>query len=151
MAVNTKAARARATQASRRAADLRSNPYIQRVLEDPEVRDSVRAALESTRKAYKRLNNGRGPTKALMEDKKLQRELRTASNHLRTAAEHVRTPRKRRRPLRKLLGIAIIGGILVLIVNEVARNALLDRIFGAEEEFTYTSTTSPPVTAGTPG
>ena len=39
--------------------------------------------------------------------------------------------------------LAVLGAAAFLIVNEGARKALLDRIFGAEEEFEYTSTTSP--------
>ena len=37
--------------------------------------------------------------------------------------------------------LAVLGAAAFLIVNEGARKALLDRIFGAEEEFEYTSTT----------
>ena len=40
--------------------------------------------------------------------------------------------------------LAIIGGIAALILSEGARKAVLDRVFGAEEEFEYTSTTAPP-------
>ena len=150
MAVNTKGAREKAGYLGGRASELRSNPYVQRLIEDPDLRDNVRSALESSRKAYKRMHNGRGPTKALMEDRKLQRELRDAADSLKTAAEQMRGKKKKRHPLRKLLALAIIGGIVTLILSEDARNALLDRLFGAEEEFSYTSTTSPPVTAGTP-
>ena len=39
--------------------------------------------------------------------------------------------------------VAIIGAALILILSEDARRALLDRLFGAEEEFEYTSTTTP--------
>jgi hypothetical protein len=41
------------------------------------------------------------------------------------------------------LMLAVVGAAAFLIVNEGARKALLDRVFGAEEEFEYTSTTSP--------
>jgi hypothetical protein len=151
MAVNTKAARSRAKSASRTAADIRSNPYVQRLIEDPELRENVRSAVESTRKAYKRMNNGKGPAKALMEDRKLQKNLRDAADSLKTAADQARGKRRRRRPLRRLLMLAIVGGIVAMIASEGARKAVLDKLFGAEEEFTYTSTTTPPVTATTPG
>ena len=39
--------------------------------------------------------------------------------------------------------LVIIGAVVMLAVNEGARKALLDKLFGAEEEFEYTSTTSP--------
>jgi hypothetical protein len=123
---------------------------VQRLIEDPDLRDNIRSAAESTRKAYKRMQNGKGPAKALMEDRKLQRELRNAADSLKQAADQARG-KKKRHPFRKLFALAIVGAIAALIISEDARKALLDRMFGAEEEFTYTSTTSPPVAATTPG
>ena len=42
-----------------------------------------------------------------------------------------------------LLGIAIVGGIVALVVSEDLRKKVLDALFGAEEEFEYSSTTTP--------
>jgi hypothetical protein len=43
-----------------------------------------------------------------------------------------------------------LGAIIALLLREGIRKAPLDRLFGAEEEFEYTSTTSPaPETAAT--
>ena len=39
--------------------------------------------------------------------------------------------------------LAIIGGIAALILPRAPARRVLDRIFGAEEEFEYTSTTAP--------
>jgi hypothetical protein len=39
--------------------------------------------------------------------------------------------------------IAFVGAVVALVVSEDLRKALLDKVFGAEEEFEYTSTTSP--------
>ena len=142
MATRTKAARATAQKAGKAAVDARTNPYVQRFVEDPELRDNVREAIEHARKAYKRLSNGKGPAKALMEDKKLQRELRAASENLKDAGESLRGKRRRHRG-RKLLFIAVIGAIAFVLVNEGTRKTLMDKLFGAEEEFEYTSTTSP--------
>ena len=64
------------------AADLqsitRANPYLQRLIEDSDLRDNVRTALDSSKSAYERLSNGKAPHKALLEDKKLQNDLREA-------------------------------------------------------------------------
>ena len=38
--------------------------------------DNVRAAVDSTKSAYGRMTNGKTPAKALLEDKKLQADLR---------------------------------------------------------------------------
>jgi hypothetical protein len=88
--------------------------------------------------------NGKGPAKALMDDKKVQRDLRTAAESLREASQQLRGRRTGRRfGLGKALLLAIIGAALVLILSEDARKKVLDLLFGAEEEFEYTSTTTP--------
>ena len=76
---------------------VRENPYLQRLVEDASLRENIRTAYESGRTAYGRLNNGKGPTKALLEDKKLQKDLRNAANALKDASETLRAPKKRRR------------------------------------------------------
>jgi hypothetical protein len=142
MAAKTKAARTTARKAGKAAAGARTNPYVQRFIEDPELRDNVKAAVDHARHAYKRMSNGKGPAKAVMEDRKLHKELRKTADSLKEAGEQLRGRRKRHRG-RKLFMLALLGAAAFLIVNEGARKALLDRIFGAEEEFEYTSTTSP--------
>jgi hypothetical protein len=143
MAARTKAARKTAGKAGKAAAQARQNPYVQRFVEDPELRENVRSAFESARKAYRRMSNGKGPAKALVEDKKLQKELRRTADSLQQATEQLRGKRRKRHAGRKLFMLAILGGIAALILSEGARKAVLDRIFGAEEEFEYTSSTAP--------
>jgi hypothetical protein len=142
MAAKTKAAKTTARKAGKAAAGARTNPYVQRFIEDPELRDNVRAAVDHARHAYKRMSNGKAPAKTLMEDRKLHKELHKTADSLREAGDQLRGKRKKHRG-RKLLMLAVLGAAAFLIVNEGARKALLDRIFGAEEEFEYTSTTSP--------
>jgi hypothetical protein len=143
MAARAKAARKTAGKAGKAAAHARTNPYVQRFIEDPELRENVRSAYESARKAYRRMQNGKGPARALVEDRKLQKNLRQTADSLKQAGEQLRGKRRRRRTGRKLLMLAILGGIAALILSEGARKAVLDRIFGAEEEFEYSSTTAP--------
>jgi hypothetical protein len=144
MQVKTKNARTTARKAGEAAVGARDNPYVRRLVEDPELRENVREAFEAARHAYKRMSNGKRPAKALMEDKKLQRDLRDASQSLREAADQIRGKRRRKRHRgRRLLLLAIIGAGAVLVISEGARKTVLDKIFGAEEEFEYTSTTSP--------
>ena len=142
MAARTKAARTTARKAGKAAAGARANPYVQRFIEDEELRENVRTAVDHAQKAYRRMSNGKGPAKALMEDRKLHKELRETADSLREAGEGLRGKRRRRRG-RKLLMLAILGGIAFVLINEGTRKTLLDKIFGAEEEFEYTSTTSP--------
>jgi uncharacterized protein (UPF0147 family) len=151
MAASTKRARESAKRASDAAASLRSNAYVQRLIEDDELRANIREAFESARDAYTRIANGKGPAKALMEDKKVQRDLRKAAASMREASDQLRGRRKRRRlTFGRLVLLALIGAALALLLSEDLRKAVLDKMFGAEEEFEYTSTTSPaPETAST--
>src|SRR5919108_1653125 len=82
---------------------VRSNTYVQRLIEDDELRANLRTAFESARKAYTRMSNGKGPVKAVTEDKKTQKELRQAASSLREAAESLRGTRRKRRRGRMLL------------------------------------------------
>jgi hypothetical protein len=121
----------------------RENPYVQRLIEDEELRDNLRDAFESAKKAYGRATgNGKGPVKAVTSDKKTQKELRKAAEKLRDANERLQKPKKKRSKLGRLILLAVVGGIVALVVSEGARKAVLDALFGAEEEFEYTSTTS---------
>ena len=91
----------KATQTADRAADIyataRENPYVQRLIEDEELRDSLRDAFEAARGAYGRATgNGKGPVKAVTSDKKVQKDLRKAAESLRDASEQLRAPKKRK-------------------------------------------------------
>ena len=138
-------AQSRSERAGDAARSVASNPYVRRLLEDEELRENIRVAFEAAKGAYGRMQNGKGPAKALMDDKKVQRDLRTAAESLRDASQRLRGRRtgRRRFGLGKALLLAILGAALVLILSEDVRNAVLDRLFGAEEEFEYTSTTTP--------
>ncbi len=75
----------------------RSNPYVQRLVEDEDLRDNLRTAFDSVRNAYERIANGKGPAKAILDDKKTQKELREAANSLKDAADSLRGAKRRRR------------------------------------------------------
>ena len=139
-------AKSKAAKAGDVASAARSNPYLRRALEDEDLRDNIRVAFEAARDAYGRLSNGKRPAKAPMDDKKLQKDLRKSAEALKDAGAALREgPKKKRRfGLGKLLFLAIVGGAIAVATNEGIRNNVLDLIFGAEEEFDYTSTTAPP-------
>ena len=141
MAKKTKAAKASAG-----AAVTGASPYVQRLIQDEELRENIRTAYESGRSAYGRLNNGKAPAKALLDDKKLHKDLQSAADALRDASDALRDgPKKKKRKggIGRLLVLSIVGGAVALAVSEDLRNKVLDMLFGAEEEFDYTSTTSP--------
>jgi hypothetical protein len=113
------------------------------MIEDAELRDNIRGAFHSAKSAYGRLNNGKPPTRALLDDKKVHKDLRSAADSLRAASETLREKPKRGHGLRNLIVVGIVGAGLALILSEDLRKSVLDRLFGAEEEFEYTSTTTP--------
>jgi hypothetical protein len=116
----------------------RNNPYVQRVVEDDELRDNLRTAY------------GKGPAKALLDDKKTQKELKEAASSLKEAADALRGGKKKKSGgIGKKLLLLVVGAGVALALSEGLRKKVLDTLFGAEEEFEYTSTTTPSST-GTP-
>jgi adenylosuccinate synthase len=124
---------------------VKNNPYVQRIVEDEELRENVRTAFESARKAYGRMSNGKGPVKAITEDKKTQKQLREAATSLREAADSLKNAKKGKKKRKRGRGLMllVVGAGLAIALNEGLRSKVLDVLFGSEEEFEYSSTTSP--------
>ena len=145
--------KAKVAKAGGASAVAAASPYVQRLIQDEQLRGDIKSAVESARVAYGRINNGKAPTQ-LLDDKKLQKELTNAANSLRSAGDALRAgPKRRKRSgggLRRLLVVAVIGGIAAVALSEGMRNKLLDALFGAEEEFDYQSTTAPAPPPPTP-
>ena len=138
--------------AKARMAATGASPYVQRVVEDAELRENVRVAIDNAKSAYGRLTNGK-PASKVLDDKKLHKEMKQAAEALRDAGQALREwpkkKKKKRRGFGKLLLLGIVGAGLAIALSEGLRNKVLDTLFGAEEEFDYTSTTSPaPAPAG---
>ena len=129
----------------------KENPYLQRIIQDEELRDNMVVAYEAGRNAYGRLSSKKAPAKVLMEDKKLHKDLKRSADALRDATIALRDAPNRSKPkskrrrggLGKLLFVALLGAIVAIVVSEDLRNKVLDALFGAEEEFDYTSSTTP--------
>jgi hypothetical protein len=134
----------KANQAADLYSTARENPYVQRLVEDEELRDNLREAFEAARGAYGRATgNGKGAVKAVTSDKKVQKDLRSAAESLREASEAFKAPKRRKKSrLGRLILFAIVAAGIALVLSEDARKTVLDTLFGAEEEFEYTSTTS---------
>jgi hypothetical protein len=142
-------------KAGKAAEKARSNPYVQRLIEDEDLRKSIVQAYESAREAVGRLSNGKSPTTQIFEDKKLQKHVKEAAGNLRDVSVSLReAPKKQRKGggLGRLLLVGVVGGAAALALSEGLRKKVLDTLFGAEEEFEYTSTTSSPSSspAGSP-
>ena len=133
----------KATQAADIYSTARENPYVQRLIEDEELRDSLKRAFEAAKGAYGRATSNGSTVKAVTSDKKVQRDLKVAAENLRDASEAFRAPKKRKKSrLGRIILLGLVGAAVALILSEDARKTVLDALFGAEEEFEYTSTTS---------
>lgn len=137
------------TKTTQKAAGLyeaaRGNEYVNRVMDDKDLRESMVEALQAAHKAYGRISDSKKSTvNAVTSDKKVQRDLREAADSLRDASESLTTPKKKKRKGRfgKLVLVVLAAAGITLAVSEDARKAVLDALFGPEEEFEYTSTTS---------
>jgi hypothetical protein len=131
-------------KAKKAAAQARTNPYLRRIAEDEDLRQNIVDAYESARKAYGRLSNGKSPSKQIFDDKKLQKEIKNAAESIKDASVALREAPKKKRSggFGKVLLVGIVGAGVALAVSEGLRKKVLDALFGAEEEFEYSSTTT---------
>src|SRR5262249_54552498 len=144
------AAKKKAVKAGAAAVAVKNSPYVQRLVEDEELRDNLVHAYEYAPSAANRVSHGKSPAKAVFDDKKLQRDIRELASSLRDATVALREgPQKKKRSggFGKVLLVGLIGAGLALALSEGLRKKVLDALFGAEEEFEYSSATtaSPPV------
>jgi hypothetical protein len=141
MAKSTKAARG-AAKARGAVGSAGNNPYLRRLIEDEDLRDSVRDAFEAARDAYERLSSNGSLVDTAIDDKKVHKDLKVAAENMRDASNRIRG-KEEKSTFGRILLIAVVATVLALIFSEDLRKAVLDKVFGAEEEFEYTSTTTP--------
>jgi hypothetical protein len=134
----------KAQQAQAVAMKARNNPYVRRMIEDEDLRHNITDAYTSARKAYGRLSNGKSPTNQIFDDRKLQKELKSVAESVKDAGYALRGPKKKKKSggIGKLLLLVIVSAGVALAVSEGLRKKVLDALFGAEEEFEYSSTTA---------
>ena len=144
----------KAQKAQKAAMQARYNPYVQRIIEDEDLRDNIVQAYESARKAYGRLANGKSPTKQIFDDKKLQKEIRKTAFNVKDASVALHeAPKKKKKgglSLKRVVLVGAVGAGVALAVSEGLRKKVLDSLFGAEEEFEYTSNTGSASTPSSP-
>jgi hypothetical protein len=137
MAARTKQARKAAS-----AAAATTSPWVQRLAEDEDLRDNFRVAFEAAKDAYDRISDGKSP-RELVDDKKLQKDIKQAADALKGAGSALKDgPKKAKKKRgfgRKLL-VLTIGAAIALALSEDLRSKVLDALFGKEEEFDYGST-----------
>ncbi len=150
------AAKGKLSKAGDAARTAPQTQYIQRLVEDEDLRNNLLSAYAAARSAYGRMSNGKPAAQALFEDRKLQQELSSAANALRQAGSSLREPPKavrRRRGAGRSLALLALGSVLAVAISGSLRAKLLDLLFGSEEEFDYSPTTAPetPAPAGVAG
>src|SRR4029079_2178245 len=100
--------------AGKAAQTARSNPSVQRLIDDEDLRQNIVQAFESARDAYGRLSNGKSPAKQVFEDKKLQKHIRESAYGVRDASVALyEAPKKRRGGgggLGRVLLLGVVGG-----------------------------------------
>ncbi len=116
-------------------------PYVQRALQDEELRDNLRSAFDTARDVYAELIGKRGVTGVatkVASDKEIQDQLRSAIDDLRSAAGRIQgnSGHKGRNGTLLLAGIAL-GILFNPITGPETRRWLKDKVFGEEEEFGY--------------
>ncbi len=143
-------AKKKAQKAQAAAMKARANPYVQRIVEDEDLRENIADAYASARKAWARLSNGKSPTTQIFDDKKLQKEIKNAAGSIKDASVALReAPKKKKRGgFGKVLLVGLAGAGVALAVSEGLRKRVLDSLFGAEEEFEYSSTTTASAPSG---
>jgi hypothetical protein len=126
-------------KAKDRVADVK--PYIQRAIQDEELRENLRSAFATARDVYDELLGGRGMTgvaSKVASDKDIQEQLRSAIEDLRTAADRIQGKEEHKARNTSLLLAGIALGILFNpMTGPETRRWLKDKIFGEDEDFGY--------------
>ena len=122
-----------------------AKPYVQRALQDEELRENLRNAFATARDVYAELLGNRGVTgiaTKVASDEDIQDQLRSAIQDLRSAANRIQGQEGHKSRNSTLLLAGIILGILFNpMTGPETRRWLKDRIFGEDEEVGYGGST----------
>ena len=118
-----------------------AKPYVQRAIQDEELRDNLRSAFATARDVYDELIGNRGVTGVatkVASDKDIQDQLRSAIDDLRDAADRIQGNQAHKGRNSSLLLAGIVLGLLFNpMTGPETRRWLKDKIFGEDEEFGY--------------
>jgi hypothetical protein len=114
-----------------------AKPYVQRALQDEEVRENVKNAIAAAREIYDELIGARKPSAVaarVATDKEIQDNLRSALDELKNAANRVQGKSEHSARNATLLLAGIVLGILFNpLTGPQTRRWLSDRILGESE------------------
>ncbi len=116
-------------------------PYIERAMQDEDLRDNVMTAFAAAKEVYDELIGGRGITTAatrVATDKDVQGNLKTALDELREAADRLQGKKDHSGRNTTLLVAGLALGILFNpMTGPATRKWVSDKIFGGSDDFTY--------------
>ncbi len=121
-------------------AAMNVKPYVERAVQDEDLRENVKAAFQAAREVYDELIGGRGVTTVatrVATDKDIQDKLKEAVDELRQAADRVQGKKDHSGRNATLLVAGIALGILFNpITGPATRKWVADAVFGGDD-FTY--------------
>lgn len=118
-------------------------PYVRQLLNNQDVQESARQAVQAIRAAYDR---ARGKdTAEIVKDKKFQRRVSEATSALgRLWGATTEPPKPKRRWPRVLIAIALVGIAAFAVGNESVRNRFQELIDRGDGESSTPDPQSPP-------
>lgn len=137
---------------AKKAQEIASHPFVRRMIEDPEFRNALNEAVGSAKVILGKVHTTKGGAKALVDDRKVQRELAETLEKLHEATQSLAretaavVEKKRKHRARRVIVLFTAGTAVSFAACPWLRNKALDRLFGAEEEFQY----SPPPASPAP-
>jgi hypothetical protein len=130
-------------------------PYVERAIQDEDLRDNVKAAFQAAREVYDELIGNRGVTTIatrVATDKEIQERLRDAVDELREASERIQGKKEHggRNATLLVAGIAL-GFLFNPVTGPATRKWLSDLMFGGDDDFTYSSGSTSSSSGGNSG
>jgi hypothetical protein len=120
-----------------------ARPYVERLAQDEDLHDHVKAAYASARRIYDDLIGPVGATGVAMRvarDKDIQEELRNVVEELREAGKRVQGKESHTgRNMTLLLAGIALGVLFNPVTGEDSRRWVREKIFGPEQPFEYES------------
>jgi hypothetical protein len=120
-----------------------ARPYVERLAQDEDLHDHVKAAYSSARRIYDELIGPVGATGIAMRvarDKDLQDELRKVVEELREAGKRVQGKESHTgRNMTLLLAGIALGILFNPVTGEDSRRWVREKVFGPEQPFEYES------------
>jgi hypothetical protein len=117
-----------------------AKPYVERALNDEEIRENLRKAYQAARGLFE-LAGKKGPArvaKGVVDDKHVQKNVQTAVEELRHAVNRLQGRERKRRRGKVLLLVGAGAGLLLNpVTGPRTRGWLKDKLFGGGDEFGY--------------